>query len=245
MNVEHINFSTIREDFSIYEIEDGLVLRTKQIVTDIVVETTEDNRKMTRLAIRDVSFVVATDVNKIDTTNFEVSTADNVTEKDQINELKFRNLKEVINIYETDSALLFLTSKVQKIFLTNKKDNVGVPILRHETLTGFNLLSKDTLNVQPPLYSAPILTKSELDIYSERFLCELCKQTNRMLETSRRKRDVYDGLRLGAFLEKGIPQVIDEIVQDLIIKDMIAYGDNRDEIRLTFKGLSKCKECKD
>jgi hypothetical protein len=165
---------------------------------------------------------------------------------DQISELKFRRLKEVVNIYETDGELLFLISKVQKIFLTNKKDNVGVPILRHETLTGFNLLSKDTLNLHPPSYSAPILNKSELDIYSKRFLCELCKQTNRMLETSRRKRDVYDGLRLAAFLDKGIPQVIDEIIQDLIIKDMIEYGNNnRDEIRLTLKGLSKCKECKD
>jgi hypothetical protein len=244
MNTKHIDFSTIREDFSIYEIENGLVLRTKQIVTDIVVETTEDNKKMTRLGTRDVSFVVVTDVNKIDTTNFEVSSPDNVTEKDQISELKFTRLKEVVNIYETDNALLFLTSKVQKIFLTNKKDNVGVPILRNEILTGFNLLSKDTLNVHQPSYSAPILTKSELDIYSERFLCELCKQTNRMLETSRRKRDIYDGLRLEAFLEKGIPQVIDEIVQDLIIKDMIAHGNNRDEIRLTLKGLSGCKECK-
>ena len=71
MNIKHIDFSTIREDFSIYEIESGLVLRTKQIVTDIVVETTEDNKKMTRLGTRDVSFVVVTDVNKIDTTNFD------------------------------------------------------------------------------------------------------------------------------------------------------------------------------
>jgi hypothetical protein len=244
MNVEHINFNTIREEFNLYEIENGQVLRAKQIVTDIVVETAEDNKKMTRLAIKDVSFVIA-DVNKIDTSNFETSTPDKVTEKDQLNELRFRPIKEVINIYETDSTLLILSSKVQKVFLTNKKDNTGVPIIRYEASAGINVLSKDTLNIISPQHSTPILTKSELPVYSERFLCELCKQTNHVLERSCKKRDVYNGLRLGAFLEKGIPYLIDEIVRELIVKGMITYSENSDEIRLTPEGLEKCKECKD
>jgi hypothetical protein len=59
-----------------------------------------------------------------------------------LRELKFRPIKELVNIYETEKALLFLASKVQKVFLTNKKDNTGAPILRFETLTGFTLLDK-------------------------------------------------------------------------------------------------------
>jgi hypothetical protein len=44
-NKEHVDFSTIREDFNIYEIENGQVLRVKQTLTDIIVEAKENNKK--------------------------------------------------------------------------------------------------------------------------------------------------------------------------------------------------------
>lgn len=238
-NKEHPNFTTVREDFNIYEIENGQVLRTKQIITDIVVEKREDNKKMADLAMKPVSYVV-TNV-EIDTSNFELSAPDKVTEKDQIKELGFRPVKEVVNIYETESALLFLTLKVQKVFLTNKKDNTGAPILRYETLTGFNTLAKDTLEEQKPSLE-PILTTSQLNIFSERFLCELCKQTNRT-ERARRSIDVYGALKIGAFDEKVIPRIIDEITQDLTLKNLISYQNNREEVKLTREGLNECKKC--
>jgi hypothetical protein len=241
MSREHLNFSVIREDFNFYETVDGPLLKAKQVVTDIIAETKQDNKKMINLSLKDVSLVLANV--PIDTTGFEVSSSDKVTEKDQSRELKFRPIKEFVNIYETEGAILFLASKVQKVFLTNKKDNTGIPILRYETLTGFSLLDKTTLFIRQPPASAPILTTSERDIFSERFLCELCRQTNRSLTNSRKGRDIYMELKIGAFEESGIPQLIDEMVQHLKLNDLISVAG--DELSLTSKGIQKCNDCRD
>lgn len=98
--------------------------------------------------------------------------------------------------------------------------------------------------MQPPAF-APILTRSQLDIFSRRFLCELCHQTGRIIDRTARKRDIFDRLGLHAFEEKAIPQVIDEIVQNLIFTDLATNGHNEDAIKLTRKGLEKCQDCKE
>lgn len=177
----------------------------------LITESTQDSKQRVNLTFKDISLVI-TNV-KIDTTGFQISSSDKVTEKDQLHELKFRPIKEVVNIYETAKALLFLSSKIQKVFLTNKIDNRGAPILRYETLTGFGLLNKDTLVIRQPPPSSPILTTSELNIFSERFLCELCRQTGRELGNSRNRREIYRSLGIGAIDERGIPQVVDEITE--------------------------------
>jgi hypothetical protein len=241
MTQKHLDFATVKEEFNVYKVENGQILRAKQIVTDII-ETTEGNKRIANLALRDVS-VVITDV-KINTDNFEISSPDKVTEKDQITELKFKPIREVINIYETPDALLFLANKVQRVFLTNKKDQTGAPILRYETLTGFNFLNKDTLFIHPPTLS-PILNESQVKVFSDRFLCELCRETGNVIEKNIRSRTIFDKLKLGAFDERAIPQVIDEIIQDLIYRDLVAFGNSRDEIGLTQKGLEKCEGCRD
>ena len=240
MNEEHLEFDVIREDFNLYKIENGQLLKAKHVVTDITIKSSLHNKQMVNLTLKDISHII-TNV-KIDTTGFQISSSDKVTEKDQLHELKFRAIKEVVNIYETDKALLFLASKIQKIFLTNKIDNTGAPILRYETSTGFSLLNKDTLVIRQPPPSSPILTTSELNIFSERYLCELCRQTGRELGNSRNQGEIYRALGIGAIDERGIPQVVDEIIHHLQLNSLIRIdGEN---VSLTSKGLDKCEECR-
>jgi hypothetical protein len=142
MDVEHINFNTIREDFNEYKVENGQILRVKSIMVDLATET-ENGKSKTRVGLKDFSHVLTTI--KIDTSGYEYSTPEQVTENDQIRELQFTTTKENINIYETKKVLVLIGSHVQKIFLTNKKDHASSPIIRYESPCIISILDKNTL----------------------------------------------------------------------------------------------------
>jgi hypothetical protein len=84
----------------------------------------------------------------------ELGHPEHVTEKDEIRNLEFTPVKEVINIYETKKNLILLTSRVERVGLTNKKDKDGLPILRFGVLTGVNLVDKSSLNISPATHSS-------------------------------------------------------------------------------------------
>lgn len=82
---------------------------------------------------------------EIDTSNLQYMPHEQVTEKDVVKELNFKVLKEVINVYETNKSIIIVSPQLQKLFLTNKKDNKNNPILRYIMKSGVNILSKSML----------------------------------------------------------------------------------------------------
>ena len=136
----HLGYDTIREDYNIYEIENGQILKSKVLVTDFVEKDEVKGRTSGNLAFQAISNTYAT--KSIDTSDLEESTQDKVTDDDVVKELKFTIKKESINIYESEKLFLLIEDRVEKIMLTNKKDNKGNPILRHRIDMGVNVVPK-------------------------------------------------------------------------------------------------------
>lgn len=142
MTREHIKFSTIREDFNEYEIENGQILKVKIMLVDVLVETREDRKKDSTLGFRDFSNVITE--GEIDTSNLEFASTEQITEKNQVKELKFKAIKEVVNIYETSKFLILVSPNITNVFLTNKKDQSNSPILRYTYGLGINTIDKSS-----------------------------------------------------------------------------------------------------
>jgi hypothetical protein len=139
---EHIEYKVISEDFNEYKVENGQVLKFKRILTDLVSEKGND-KPQTRLGLKDVSHVF--NMVDVDTTGLDESTPEQVTEQDQIRELKFEILKESVCIYETAISLILVSSPVNKVHLTNKKDKTNSPILRYESPSTIAVMDKKNL----------------------------------------------------------------------------------------------------
>src|SRR2546428_7935932 len=88
MREEIIEFTTIREDFSEYEAENGQILRAKQVVTEIINRIDDVGKKKARLKFSIISNVVTP--NPIDTSTLQLETDPNkVTEQYVTKELSF------------------------------------------------------------------------------------------------------------------------------------------------------------
>ena len=144
---DHIQFITIREDFNEYEVENGQTLRFKPPIVDLSIESKVGSNKGSQLGIKDISHVITND--EIDTSSMELSSAEAVTEKDQVRELKFVPNKQIINIYETQKHLILVAPFISKIFLTNKKDKTNSPILRYTYEMNINVIDKEPLHKRP------------------------------------------------------------------------------------------------
>lgn len=145
MEIEQIEFNTIREDFSEYEAENGQILRVKQVITSIT-NHDEDGKKRSSAEFKLISLTIAPTT--INTSNLKlVEDPNQITEKDVVKEIQFTTLKEVVNIYETKNALILVIPHMQKIFLTDKKDKNNAPHLRFTLASDINIIQK---TVSPP-----------------------------------------------------------------------------------------------
>lgn len=138
MENTHIEFTTIREDFSEYKTENGLVLRAKVIVMDILQDAV-DKLKFS-MDLKDISKVIIP--SNFDTSSMEEAELENVTDNDIIKELKFQPIKITTNIYEIKNAVIIVFLKVTSIKLTNKKDKENSPILRFNSEASINVINK-------------------------------------------------------------------------------------------------------
>lgn len=138
-DIEHISFSTIREDFSEFKAENGQILRMKPVVMDIIREQ-KNGKQMSSLTFQEYSHVI-TEL-KIDTSGYTFAEASSVTDADKVKELNFVIIKRVINIYETEQSIILVSPDVEKIFLTNKKDKTNSPYLRYVSKTNVNVVQK-------------------------------------------------------------------------------------------------------
>ena len=134
-----IESSTIREDFNVYEVETGQILKAKSIVVDVYED--EDKRgKFGNLGFQTISHVTTT--TKIDTTDYEYLPTEQVKEEHEIKDLKYKTIKENINIYETKELIILVDPRVEKISLTNKKNKEGNPVLRFRTGIAVSVIPK-------------------------------------------------------------------------------------------------------
>jgi hypothetical protein len=145
MTRKMINYITIREDYSVYECENGQILRVKTTISNIY---DDDQSKKTGIDFKDISSV--TTLTPIDTTEYEESTPEQVTAEHEIRTLKFKSLKQIINIYETEKSLIVLYPVIENIYLTNKKDKQGDPILRYLAKNSLNVIDKKMFIEGPP-----------------------------------------------------------------------------------------------
>jgi len=146
MREERIEYNTIRDDFSSYEVENGQILKVKISVVDIINKIDGDTQKQGSVATNPYSHVITpSDIERYDI-KYERGMA---TEKDQVKELKFTTINEIINIYETKKLFIFAGIKVEKIFLTNKINNKDEPILRYQSVNAIDVIQKPNLNNLP------------------------------------------------------------------------------------------------
>lgn len=145
MNI-HIPFTTIREDFNVYEAENGQILYAKSMVTDIF-EGEDKKGKFGNLGFQSASHVITPQ--KIDTSKFEFLPSEQVLDEHITQDLKFKPVKEIINIYETEKLILLVDAKVEKISITNKKDKDENPILRYRSGIGVSVIPKNPEEKKP------------------------------------------------------------------------------------------------
>ncbi len=137
MNEIHVPFNTVKEDYNEYRMENGQILRVKSTPVDFILVDKE-----IRVVYKDVSYVITP--YSIDRSGLELGDPATVTEKDVIGPLQFKPVKEMINIYETEQSMIFLTPKVEKIFSTRKKDMDNNPIIRYTMKTIIDITQKAT-----------------------------------------------------------------------------------------------------
>lgn len=138
MNEKHIDFRTVREELNLYDIENGLRLRAMQIITDIHYEKEKEGKP--NLGFKSVSYVESH--GEVDTSSFEVMPLEQITDKDNTKKLNFTPVREIVNIYETENSIILIDSRVENIYLTNKKEEKGTPILRFDSNTGISIVPK-------------------------------------------------------------------------------------------------------
>lgn len=140
MTKKSIDYTTIREDFSIYECENGQILRLKTTISSIITDEEDGKEPKTGIDFKEISNLFTP--NPIDTTDLKTAKPEDVTKENEREELKFKPLKVVISIYETEKSLIILSPILEKILLTDSKDDSGNPILRYGVKNAVNIISK-------------------------------------------------------------------------------------------------------
>jgi hypothetical protein len=130
MTEEHIKFSTIREDFNEYQIENRLLLKVKPVLTDIIPEIKNDETGF-KTIFEKISKVIGT----------PEKDPLHVLEENEKYELQFIPIKEVVNLYETDKMIILVLYKVEKVFYAPKQDK---HVISATDNTFFNFVQKPT-----------------------------------------------------------------------------------------------------
>lgn len=146
LSEQSVKFKVIRQEYSTYCVENGQILKHMTALSDIrgVAGSDPLSRQAT---ITDVSHVISPP--EITRGGIEVPKG-NLTEEDQVRELKFEVEEEVINIYETKDHIILLAGVVQEIFLTNKVDEQNNPLLQYKSQTKTNVVPKPHVVEQQP-----------------------------------------------------------------------------------------------
>jgi hypothetical protein len=139
MKSNNVDYSTVKEDFNIYEIENGQILKVKNGLVEIK-NIEKDGKVGSQFAIKTVSHVITP--TPLDTSGMELSTLEAVTDEHIVKQLKFKLVKQATCIYETEKFVLISETELIDVFLTNKKVRDGEPILRLKSNSEIGLFPK-------------------------------------------------------------------------------------------------------
>jgi hypothetical protein len=149
MSIIHIPFTTVKEDYNEYRLQNNQILRVKSTPVDFI-----QADKELRVVYREVSYIITPDT--VDRSGLMIGDPATVTEQDEIESVQFKPIKEVINVYETEHSMIYVTSKVERIASTRKKDVENNPILRYTMKTLLNISLKPTSEpIKQELKAAP------------------------------------------------------------------------------------------
>ena len=143
---EIIEFTTIRDDFSEYELENGQILKAKTSVVNVVNVKDKDGKEKGGVGLQPFTHVITP--SNLERYGIEY-TKGVATEKDQVKELNFKTKREVMNIYETKKSVILVGFKMEKIFLTNKVNDRNEPILRFQSKNALNVIDKPDYTGKP------------------------------------------------------------------------------------------------
>lgn len=125
---------TIREEFNEYELEDGSLLRAKQVIvsfslTDDESPVDDKGKKSVKILsnFQLVSGVVPSGEFILQEQKVIEGT---IPDEDIIKEVKFEEKKSFLNIYETNEFFVFVRTNVTNVHLTKQKDRLGQPRYR-------------------------------------------------------------------------------------------------------------------
>lgn len=146
MKSDSVQYETIRDDFTVVELENGQVLKIKTSLVEIA-KASKKGKEGANLGFSQFTHVITP--KDVETYGIEF-TKGIATEKDQVRELKFNTTKEVMNVYETKKVIILIGIKVNKVFITNKMNDNGEPILRVNSSNAINTVEKPTYISKPP-----------------------------------------------------------------------------------------------
>jgi len=149
---------TVREEFNEYVLDDGNILRIKDIIVGFGFAgepKKDDAGKMlikSMIQVQQVNAVIPT--GNPDTSVLEFIGNRVLTAKDRKEKLGFKPKNESISIYETNEHFLFVRSRLNEVWRTNYKDKNNIPI--------YHFNSDSALDVKSEIDFAPIAEKNEV-----------------------------------------------------------------------------------
>jgi len=141
----------IKEEFNEYELEDGNILRAKEVTISFVLT---DEEKIVSKEIKEVGTLANFQLVTAIIPSGEISTdikqenlepAQPVTKDKIVKEISFKQLSENLNIYETDELLILARTELTHVYLTSLKDNIGLPRYHVESRAKLQIMQKNQI----------------------------------------------------------------------------------------------------
>jgi len=135
-NLDIPSVHTIREEFNEYDLDDGNILRAKQILivfhlSDQIKQDAQGN-KMADFQVAFKQVVGAVPSGKVDTSVLLPYDGSHIEKSSFLKKVEFKERISYVNIYETRDFFLFVKNAVTEVWMTKYKDANNVPIYHVE-----------------------------------------------------------------------------------------------------------------
>lgn len=237
MIADHIDFTIIREDFNEYGLENGIHLKVKPIVTDIVTKG------------KNGGFAVVFDIfSKVISSLDEISTQ---SRYDETKNIQFRPLKEVVNIYETRTAIILVVYQLDKLFPTAEQNKDSIPKFRIEGNTLVNVIKTPSIDkgVGRKAEERRPMSGWDRDVFRNIFWARLCEKYRNLKRNTAATDFIFDieGVRR-SLQEEGLGiQGFDQTFIEVILREiqdqdgLIELIPDQRRFRLTRSGIEYCR----
>lgn len=136
INLDIPTVHTIREEFNEYDLDDGNILRAKQILivfhlSDQIKQDAQGN-KMADFQVAFKQVVGAVPSGKVDTSVLLTHDGRHIDKSSFLKKVEFKERISYVNIYETRDFFLFVKNAVTEVWMTKYKDTNNVPIYHVE-----------------------------------------------------------------------------------------------------------------